>query len=554
MSRQTPALFQTKPTTTQTAAEKQAPLPGTAWKEVEASKTVGPSGVRAGKQGRPVVQSSLFDLPDPATYMRMMRGLRNLDEAALRWFAEFAELLEEIEPQYGSLLDARKKSVQRKPWFVEAADDSARAVEIADFGRGLLRGGWFRRFIYDALDAKGKGLSVLQKIYSRDAQGLPTIERTKFIPMSWLMVDRNDGKTLLLRDADDPKTGIPLDPINFVTHTATRKSGLSVRGGFAVPVGALALGKVNGWNWVLELLEQYGIPFRKATYVDGTSYDDVLGLEAALQHMGRNGYLLMKKGMEVETVDGVARGGAADAHKWFLEYADTSIAKMVAGGSQLSEGGGGSLAKAQAQQEIRDDLVDSDALELEETIQTQLIEPLIRLRFGEDAPMPVFKFHLERQVPLTEFLEGVKTFVELGGKVQASSVRDRLQLEEPQDDAELLGAPASAAPGNSSNTATATAGRYLGAAARCPVHHTAAAQDDLDEMDRMADQMLVEWEPINKPLDAALGQAAGAAGDPATRRELLASAVDSMNVDELVRVLLANRLKTRLAGQAGGDL
>lgn len=553
MSRQTPALFQTKPTT-QTAAVQDNPLPGTTWKEVEASKMVGPSGVRAGKQGRPVVQSTLFDLPDPATYLRMMRGLRNLDEAALRWFAEFAELLEEIEPQYGSLLDARKKSVQRKPWFLEAADDSSRAVEIAEFGRGLLRGGWFRRFIYDALDAKGKGLAVLQKIYSRDAQGLPTIERAKFIPLSWLTVDRNDGKTLLLRDADDPKTGIPLDPINFVTHTATRKSGLAVRGGFAVPVGALALGKVNGWNWVLELLEQYGIPFREATYVDGTSYDDVLGLEAALQNMGRNGYIIKKKGMEIQTIDGVARGGSADAHKWFLEYADSSIAKMVAGGSQLSEGGGGSLAKAQAQQEIRDDLVDSDALELEETIQTQLIEPLIRLRFGEDAPMPVFRFHLERQVPLTEFLDGVKTFVELGGKVQASSVRDRLQLEEPQDDAELLGAPAPAAPGNSNNTATATAGRYLGAAARCPVHQTAAAQDDLDEMDRQADEMLTEWEALREPLDAAIGEAMKGAGDPATRRELVATAVERLDIDGLVQRLLANRLKTRLAGQSGGDL
>lgn len=552
MSRQTPALF--KPTT-QTAAVKPDPsLPPNGWKEVESSKVAGRTGVRAGKQGRPVVQTALFDLPEPATFLRMMKGLRNLDEAALRWFAEFAELLEEIEPQYGSLLDARKKSVQRKPWFVEAADDSARAVEIADFGRGLLRGGWFRRFIYDALDAKGKGLSVLQKIYTRDAQGLPTIERAKFIPLSWLMVDRNDGKTLLLRDADDPKTGIPLDPVNFVTHTATRKSGLAIRGGFAVPVGALALGKINGWNWVLELLDQYGVPFRKGYYPDGTDYEDVLGMEAALRDMGRNGYLLMKKGMDLETVDGLARGGSAEAHKWFLDYADASIAKMVAGGSQLSEGGGGSLAKAQAQLEIRDDLVDSDALELEETIQSQLIEPLIRLRFGDDAPMPVFKFHLERQVPLKEFLEGVKTFVELGGKVQASSVRDRLQLEEPQEDAELLGVAPTAAPGNSNNTAPATAGRYLGAAARCPVHQTAAAQDDIDDIDLLADQMLTEWETLREPLDAALGDAMKGAGDPAARRELIASAVEQLDIDALVQRLLASRLKTRLAGKAGGDI
>lgn len=489
----------------------------------------------------------------PAEWGALKRGVRSLDDAQVRRFFEVAELMEEECSQYGSLLDARKRSVQAKRRMVEAADDSALAVEIADFWRSKVSAGWFRSFIYDLLDAKGKGISAFKKRLQL-VDGKWDVTGMQHLPPTWLQLS-DDRQAFRLRDGTE--AGEELDSLNYLLHKAGRKSGHMVRGGLALAMGTWVLAQLNGFTWSAEYLERYGVPFGDVEYPDGTPLEDVIGLEMAVSTMARNGYIVRKKGMKVDFATGATATGS-DLHKWWMRLTSEEIAKAVAGSTEASEAGGGSNAKAQAQLEVRDDIVDADCIEIAETIQAQLIEPLTKLRWGEGAPVPNFRFDLSTEIPLDQWVAGVKDFVSMGGKVQASEVRDRLQLADPDADAELLVAPQSAQSPAAPQLAArmGAGGAHRPAQSCCPVHaHTAAADPAArahdDFIDRLAEEMAAEWDTVSAPLQADLTARIVAAGniDAARAQVAAAFAANEISLGDLQELLARAMAKTAAHGQ-----
>jgi phage gp29-like protein len=507
----------------------------------------------------------------------MLRGLRNLDPQAVQDYMECCELLEEVEPQYSALLDARKKSVCALPVVLEAADDSPAAVKAADFWREQVEGDWFPDACYDLLDAIGKGFSVGKPLWETGGP-LYTVASMQHIPPTWLNVDRINGKTLYLKNADSNalQLGYPLDPRQYIVHRFNRKSGIAIRGGLVLPGIFLHLAKRLGFHQLVQLLEQYGIPFRKVTYSDGMDDQDILGLQDAMTNFGVNGWAVLPRGkVDFETSD-MSKTGTGESHERLLRYCDEQYAKLVAGQTQMSEAGAGSNAKASAQGLVRKDLVVADARSLAATLHGQLIVPGTLLNFGPGVPPPKLRFVVEEAKDIVAITTALEKTVPLGLQVQMSEVRDLLGFKEPQKGSEVLQpaaapvfpgfGPADTADGgggvsnpdalpelpDNATPAQKAAHAVLLAARACPAHGRTArvTPDKLDPV--VSDDMMADWTAQSDALDAYFQQAAAGATDLETLREQMVAAVEGADLVTLRRLIATGALKARAVGVVGG--
>ena len=100
----------------------------------------------------------------------------------------------------------------------------------------------------------------------------------------------------------------------------------------------------------------------------------------------------------------------------------------------------------QTSSEVRRDILESDAADLSETLNAQLVRPFIDLNFGPQAHYPTLRLHVPDQEDLTGLVDMLAKLVPLGLKVEQSIIRDKFGLPDPDEGAELLGAPQ--VPGN----------------------------------------------------------------------------------------------------------
>jgi phage gp29-like protein len=90
---------------------------------------------------------------------------------------------------------------------------------------------------------------------------------------------------------------------------------------------------------------------------------------------------------------------------------------------------------------VRRDILESDAEELSNTLNEQLVRPFIDLNYGSQAAYPTIHLHIPDQEDLAGLADMLAKLVPLGLKVEQSVIRDKWSLPDPADDAELLGAP-----------------------------------------------------------------------------------------------------------------
>jgi phage gp29-like protein len=141
--------------------------------------------------------------------------------------------------------------------------------------------------------------------------------------------------------------------------------------------------------------------------------------------------------MMIEIIEQNAKGGESPfrlAADWF----DSQISKGVLGQTATTQGTPGKLGSDDAQKEVRQDIKDSDAEQLEETLNRDLVIPFVILNFGPQKEYPRLTLKEPESEDLKVLVESLEKLVPLGLKVEQSVVRDKLGLPDPADGAELL--------------------------------------------------------------------------------------------------------------------
>ncbi|SBW09188.1 conserved hypothetical protein [uncultured Alphaproteobacteria bacterium] len=461
---------------------------------------------------------------------RLADLLNRAAEGDPRDYLVLAEEMEEREAHYGSVLGTRKRALSALVPAVEAASDDPRDVALADEVRDLARDPQFPDMLDDLLDALGKGYSVAEIIWNtRRTPWKP--ERYEHRDPRWFSFDRESGRRLLLLD-DQAPMGMPLAPYRFITHVPRLKSGLPIRGGLARLVAWSFMFKgyaVKDW---MAFIEVFGLPLRIGKYGQSASEDDIDTLVRAVTNIGTDAAAVIPESMAIEFKDTAAGKGGHEVFKAMAEWIDEQVSKAVLGQTMTADNGS-SQSQAEVHNEVRHDILRSDARQLAMTLNRDLVRPYIDLNHGPQERYPLLTLPVLEPEDIKALVDALAKLVPLGFRVEQSVIRDKLNLPDPAADADVLVPPtappaaAPEAPGKAQN--------------REEVRDDRA--DPLDDIERTG---LEDWEeqlaPVVDPVRALISSAA-------SYEEAIAGLADlAMDSDQLVKALTRAMFLSRAAG------
>lgn len=300
--------------------------------------------------------------------------------------------------------------------------------------------------IYDVTDAIGKGYVGLEMPWHQvDGVWLP--QRAIHREQSWLQIARVNG-TEELRLRDGSQLGAPLRPFGWITHVHKAKSGYLGRSSLFRCLVWPYLFKNYAVGDLAEFLEIYGIPVRIGTYPSNSGEKEKATLLRALQSIGHNAAGIIPEGMVLDFKD--AATGDPDAFIAMIEWCEKSQSKAILGGTLTSQADGKTSTNAlgQVHNEVRQDLRDADARQIQRTLSRDLVYPIAVLNglAADFRRCPRFRFDLKETEDVAAFATNLPPLVKLGFKINRQWAQEQVGIPEPEEGDEILGEPVAADP------------------------------------------------------------------------------------------------------------
>lgn len=479
---------------------------------------------------------------DPSRLATLIQGAKAGD---IQDYLTLAEEMEERDLHYRSVIGTRKLSIVGLDPTVTPADDSDAAHEMADSVKeNIIDRPEFADLVTNALDALGKGFSVNEIMWDTDRTPWRPA-RYEWRDPRWFDYDTVTGRKLLLREGAD-KVELPM--YKFVKHEPLLKSGLPIRGGFALVAAYYHLIKsfdVAGWAAFVEV---FGYPIRVGKYGKNATKNDIDVLKRAVRNIGRDIGAVIPDAMAIEIVEGVKPGGSTNHFEKLAKWVDAQLSKGILGQTATTEGTPGKLGNEDAQHEVRLDIMEADARQLETTLNRDLVIPYINLNFGPQEQYPKLRLPVPRPEDINGLVDNVSKLVPLGFPVKRSELYAKLGLTEPGDDDEVLvgGSAPAEQPTNPRGTPAkeqATAGNTEGAAAA--MNAASEANDELEEIVEATD-----WEPYVKPLHEAVAELSVECNSYEEFERRMPELLARIDTTGVTRALALDMFKARALGDA----
>ena len=365
-----------------------------------------------------------------------------LEEAEEGDITAQAALFTDIEEKDGHIfaeMSKRKRALTGLDWRVNPpknAGDGGRqlAEEVAGWLYGLPD---FETLLFDLLDALGHGFSAVE-ISWHQVDGLWVPQKFSHRPQGWFTLKNNEIK-LLGAEGQEPQE---LWPLGWIVHRHQARSGFLARGGLLRSLAWPYLFKNYSVRDLAEFLEIYGLPVRLGKYPAGASDEEKRTLLKALVGIGHNAAGIVPETMMLEFM--AAATGSGDTFMSMTEWCERTQSKIILGGTLTSQADGktSTYALGEIHNEVRHDLLVSDAKQLAATITQQLILPLIHLNKGavEAANAPYFEFDTRQPEDMKLYSEALPELVGLGMKIPLEWAHEKLAIPRAAEDQEVLGA------------------------------------------------------------------------------------------------------------------
>ena len=457
-------------------------------------------------------------------------------------YLTLADEIEERNIHYGAVLSTRKLAVAGLDIVVEAASDDAGDVELADEIRELAALPEFGEMTSDALDGLGKGYSAVEINWqTSERQWRPAYEHRD---PHFFQFDRATRAELRLRDETAPVDGLPLPPYKFILHQPRLRTGIPIRRGLArLGVWAYLFKAFTVKDW-MAFIEVYGMPLRLGRYGPGATDDDIKKLINAVSNLGSDAAAVVPQSMTIDFQNAIQGTGANQLFEKAADWWDRQVSKAVLGQTATTEGTPGKLGNEDAQDKVRLDLLKADAKQLSNTISRDLVRPYIDLNHGPRPAYPRLVIFVPEPEDIAQLTNSLKELVPLGLRVEQSVIRDKLGLPDPEDDAELLAAPAPEAPPPAAQNAAA-----LNTSIAALVANAGAAPLE-PELDEIEAEELAEWEEQMEPVIAPLRKLVLSVNSFEELERRLPEVLGEMDVNRIALALARAFFKARGLGDA----
>lgn len=351
--------------------------------------------------------------------------------------------MEEKDAHIFSEMSKRKRVLLTLDWDVQPPRDaSSSEKKLASWVRECIQDmTFFEDVILDCLDAIGHGFSAQEITWTR-IEGMWLPQAINRRPQRWFMTPWNDRDDIRLRGVE--VMGEPLWEFGWILHKHRAKSGYIARSGLHRILVWPYLFKNYGVRDLMEFLEIYGIPLRIGKYASGSTQEEKDALLRAVVGIGHNAAGIIPQEMQIEFKEAASSSGQ-NPHLTMIEYMERSQSKAILGGTLTSQADGKSSTHAlgNVHNEVRHDLMTSDARQLEATLTRALIYPIVALNKGvtDVRRLPRLSFETREAEDMKLYSDSLPKLVAMGLPIPVDWAREKLSIPAVQDGGAILTIP-----------------------------------------------------------------------------------------------------------------
>jgi len=475
----------------------------------------------------------------------LARTLQQADQGDLleqhRLFAD----MEERDAHLRAEMDKRKNAIVGLAWdIVPPRNATAAEKENADWVREVLQDAIdpIEDVLLAMMDGVGHGFSPIELEWRQDGgEWLPGFHPR---PQEWFRL--NQARTeLTLRDASID--GISLLPFGWIMHTHGKaKTGYTGRMGLYRTLVWPFIYKAYATGDFAEFLETFGLPIIVGKYMAGATADEKASLMRAVTALGHDARAIMPAEMTLE-IQKVTGSGNATPHMAMIEWAEKALSKGILGQTLTADDGNrgsGGLALGKVHNEVRHDIMVSDARQLGATLTRDLVYPLLSLnRGGVDgmARCPRFVIDDGRPEDMTAYADALPKLVAVGFQVPLDWAQEKLRIPKPQEGDKVLTIASPQAAQVISSAGNPAAGLFsVAALASTP----AAADPTADVVDQLATAAAPVWSGLIDGVKSLVDNAT----DLTTLQKDLVTQFGGQPQDALVKLMAAAFALAELKG------
>ena len=471
----------------------------------------------------------------PAKLARILESAEQGDISAQH------DLFMDMEEKDGHIyaeMSKRKRALLTLNWDIAPPRDaSAQEKKSAAYVKELLSDlPNLEDVILDALDAIGHGFACQEIEWQMlGREWLP--KSISHRPQNWFQLDRATRTQIRLRD--DSLEGAALTPFGWITHVHKAKSGYLSRAGLHRVLAWPFLFKNYSVRDLAEFLEIYGLPMRLGTYPSGVGEDEKATLLRAVVSIGHDAAGIIPEGMMIDFKE--AAKGSHEPFQAMMDWCERTQSKCILGGTLTSQADGKSSTNAlgNVHNEVRRDLMVSDALQLAGTLTRDLVYPLYALNVGgidDLRRMPRLVFDVREPEDFKLLADSLPNLVDVGVQIPVNWANEKLLIPVPAEGEAVL-ARAQPAWGGAQPPMAATAALSVlpDAPATTP--------------DRMSEPLAADAAPVWESILAAVRKKVDAAESLETLRDDLLAAFGELPSEDLTAVMATAFAAADLAGR-----
>lgn len=390
--------------------------------------------------------------PDRLTPKKLARILADADNGDITAQHLLFADVEDTDEHIFAELSKRRRALLSLDWDIlpAPATDKPRqrkAEEIAATVRELFDSiPGFEEMLLSLGSAIGHGFAALEIEWGYDGNHhVP--QELHFRPQHWFCLDKTRSGLLLRKGAGygapagslASADGLPLAPLGWVIHPHRGKAGWFARYGLFRVLMATYLLKHYARTGFAEFLEIHGLPLRLGKFPNWATEMEKNALLRGLRALGRDAAAIIPEGMEVTFIEAVK--ASEIPFSAMMEHCERGASKAILGGTLTTQADGKSSTNAlgTVHNEVRHDLLISDAVQMAATITRQILLPLAVLNCGLEDPKlaPWFRFDTSEPADLRDMAEALPKLASVM-RIPAAWAHERCQIPMAREGEDIL--------------------------------------------------------------------------------------------------------------------
>jgi len=409
--------------------------------------------LRGALAGNHVQQWELFDLMFD-TWPELTACAQELTYGVLRKKLIYEPSHEEDEQPTPNAIERMKlvSTALRQMQPDPSRDDCALDGTIKDILDGWFRGITVSEVIWQTVDDKQLGTIAAPKstfwvhpvCFAFNADGVLGLRDVKPMTNSqW------PYPSSTLTAQPQPFQLVPFPDYKFLIAIHKAKSGTALGGPLLRPLAWWWCAANFSADWLLNLAQVFGLPFRWANYDPNAPQATVDAICNMLQNMGSAGWAAFPVGTTLELHQPSQIGSDHSPQGELLDRADRYARLLILGqtmtGTHGTMGKGGGQAFGKVEKDIKGDRIDAAGRFAENVINRQLVSSILMLNYGDMDEAPKIKFLEDEVAGLTE-AQRDKVLVDAGLPIGVDYMRKKYDIPEPAEGEETLSKPEPLAP------------------------------------------------------------------------------------------------------------